>query len=265
MLLWTLFLNLVATGEVHTSRESSSNNSFRIFNAFTLNNSLNTSDLSPAVKEHIQYQVDDLMQRMIVESGDSREGKSARSPRRRNFLQTEAVQGQCDMKEIQKRIQQCNCYKPRERCVEVKPPRADIVSTMPQCVIVERCEGVCPSTRTCLPKAAEIVTVPVIFVGLTQGVTPQVITECSSIQVEKHVKCECACAVKKEDCNSKQIFNPQLCRCECQNFPERMECMKQNKFWILSSCECVCPGDIPTECSTGAFFNKETCKCEPIE
>lgn len=34
---------------------------------------------------------------------------------------------------------------------------------------------------------------------------PDVVPECSTAEVEKHLKCGCACAIKEEDCNEKQV------------------------------------------------------------
>ncbi|GBM98911.1 hypothetical protein AVEN_151470-1 [Araneus ventricosus] len=99
----------------------------------------------------------------------------------------------------------CSCRRPRKRCVKIESTRSNVVSVMPECVILDRCEGVCPPLMTCDPKSVEKVHVPVIYLNLVlTDKGPDVVPECSTAEVERHLKCGCACAIKKEDCDDEK-------------------------------------------------------------
>ncbi|GIX82470.1 hypothetical protein CEXT_801092 [Caerostris extrusa] len=62
---------------------------------------------------------------------------------------------QCKIPEIQAMHRHCKCRKPRKRCVKIDALKSNVVSVMPECVFLERCEGVCPPTMSCNPTLVE--------------------------------------------------------------------------------------------------------------
>ncbi|XP_035222435.1 balbiani ring protein 3-like isoform X2 [Stegodyphus dumicola] len=211
----------------------------------------------------LHKEVHDIYTRMFDDSENDviGSGKNTTASRKRKLFPGR----KCEIEAIQIMHRNCLCRKPRKRCVEIKPPRNDIVSSMPACVIVERCEGVCPSSTECLPSAVENISVPVIHLNLVvTSAGSHVTPECSNIEVERHLKCGCSCAYEEKDCNQNQVFNPSKCRCECKNSENAESCHKIGKFWDSTNCACICPFDIPQICSTGAFFHNGLCRCVPI-
>ncbi|XP_055953735.1 balbiani ring protein 3-like [Argiope bruennichi] len=217
----------------------------------------------------VQDKVHEFYSRMLDESEneimDDKYGNSSVRRVSPSKSSTDVFQGaQCKMREIQVMHKRCSCRRPRKRCVKIESTRSSVVSVMPECVILERCEGVCPQLMACNPKSTEKVHVPVIYLNLVlTDKGPDVVPECSTAEVEKHLKCGCACAIKEEDCNEKQVYNPAKCRCECKNTDEIEKCYHLRNHWDPANCQCVCPPDISQICSTGYYFHKELCRCVP--
>ncbi|CAL1265833.1 unnamed protein product [Larinioides sclopetarius] len=93
---------------------------------------------------------------------------------------------------------------------------------------------------------------------------PDLVPECSTAEVERHLKCGCACAIKKEDCTEKQVYDPAKCRCECKNVDEKEKCHQLQNHWDPANCQCMCPPEISQLCSTGFYFHHELCRCVPV-
>ena len=55
-----------------------------------------------------------------------------------------------------------------------------------------------------------------------------------------HESCKCVCRLNSSVCNSKQIWNADTCRCDCnEDFAGIINCAK-GFMWNPSTCECQC-------------------------
>ncbi|XP_017884256.1 vascular endothelial growth factor C isoform X2 [Ceratina calcarata] len=84
------------------------------------------------------------------------------------------------------------------------------------------------------------------------------------IPLEEHTKCVCDCTIKEKDCTLKQTYKKDQCQCVCNNVDERDKCIKNNntKIWNSKSCDCVCREE--KDCSTGFYFDQNTCRCRQM-
>ncbi|XP_020284096.1 vascular endothelial growth factor A-like isoform X2 [Pseudomyrmex gracilis] len=155
---------------------------------------------------------------------------------------------------------------PQARCMpELQPVSLKVdndpsVIIFPSCTRVNRCGGCCGSTLlSCQPVATEIRNFQVIVSTIELQFRGKRI-----IPVEEHTKCTCDCKMKEEHCNEKQHYEPQNCMCICNNVDEEEKCRQSNgtKIWDAGSCVCSCRNIEP--CSTGYYFNHNTCRCGPI-
>ncbi|XP_003702304.1 PDGF- and VEGF-related factor 1 [Megachile rotundata] len=133
----------------------------------------------------------------------------------------------------------------------------------PSCTRVKRCGGCCNhSLFSCQPTAVdtrnfEVVVTAIEPIGLAykgKRIVP----------LEEHTKCECGCKIKEEHCNEKQLYIPEECRCMCNNVDEEEKCYKnsETKIWNPEHCACFCRE--AQECSTGFYFDQNTCRCRQV-
>ncbi|XP_024871614.1 uncharacterized protein LOC112454449 [Temnothorax curvispinosus] len=130
----------------------------------------------------------------------------------------------------------------------------------PLCTRIKRCGGCCISSLlSCQPTATEMRNFQVIVTSMKdmnyrgRRIVP----------VEEHTKCKCDCKIKEEHCNDKQHYEPHNCKCTCSNIDEEEKCRKDNaKIWNQELCACSCRTIEP--CTTGYYFNPNTCRCGPI-
>ncbi|XP_011638848.1 uncharacterized protein LOC105428307 [Pogonomyrmex barbatus] len=131
----------------------------------------------------------------------------------------------------------------------------------PVCTRIKRCGGCCISPLlSCQPTAVEMRNFEVIVTSLHdmdyrgRRIVP----------LEEHTKCKCDCTIKEEHCNDKQYYEAHNCKCACKNVDEEEKCRKSNDTKIWNSQLCICSCRIIEPCSTGYFFNPNTCRCGPI-
>ena len=73
-----------------------------------------------------------------------------------------------------------------------------------------------------------------------------------------HESCKCVCKLNSSVCNSKQIWNSDTCKCDCnEDFAGIINCTK-GYMWNPSTCECQC--DI--WCKPGQYFDHKNCVCK---
>ena len=73
-----------------------------------------------------------------------------------------------------------------------------------------------------------------------------------------HESCKCVCRLNSSVCNSKQIWNSNTCRCDCnEDFAGVVSCDK-GYMWNLSTCECQCD----KWCKTGQYLDHKNCVCK---
>ena len=64
------------------------------------------------------------------------------------------------------------------------------------------------------------------------------------------------CRLDKINCNSKQRWNEDKCRCECKELIDKGVCDK-GYVWNPSNCECECD----KSCGIGEYRDYSSCKC----
>ena len=73
-----------------------------------------------------------------------------------------------------------------------------------------------------------------------------------------HESCKCVCRLYSSVCNSKQIWNSNTCRCDCnEDFAGIINCTKEY-MWNPSTCECQCD----KWCKTGQYLYHKSCVCK---
>lgn len=157
--------------------------------------------------------------------------------------------------------------KPRPTLLELELPvmpggSGSVFQLIPGHITVDRCSGSChlPS-KSCLPTRVTNISVEVMAIQTTYTSGPWN-TLCSTVQVEKHLDCECGCRVKSSDCTSTQYYDPANCKCQCLAYTAKLECLASGKLWDDSSCSCMCPPRLWKPCSTGFTYDyRQTCDC----
>ena len=73
-----------------------------------------------------------------------------------------------------------------------------------------------------------------------------------------HESCKCVCRLNSSVCNSKQIWNSDTCRCDCnEDFAGIINCTKVYT-WNPSTCECQCD----MWCIPGQYLDHKNCICK---
>ena len=73
-----------------------------------------------------------------------------------------------------------------------------------------------------------------------------------------HESCKCVCRLNSSVCNSKQIWNGNTCRYDCnEDFAGIINCNKRN-MWNPSTCECQCD----KWCKSGQYLDHKNCVCK---
>ncbi|CAK9804737.1 Platelet-derived growth factor subunit A [Anthophora quadrimaculata] len=132
---------------------------------------------------------------------------------------------------------------------------------IPECTRVKRCGGCCTHALfSCQPTATETRNFEVLVVTIVDFK----FSEKRIVPLEEHTECACDCKTKEKDCNEKQIYYPDECICVCKNVDEETKCLRNNdtKLWNPNLCTCSCRQEM--ECSTGFFFDHNTCRCRQI-
>ena len=93
----------------------------------------------------------------------------------------------------------------------------------PYNVLVNKCSGNCdtldnPISKICVPKVIKNVNMKVYNFLMRLNETRNVLW---------HESCECVCKLNSSACNSKQIWNSDTCRCDCnEDFAGIISCDK---------------------------------------
>ena len=110
----------------------------------------------------------------------------------------------------------------------------------PYNVLVNKCSGSCdtldnPMSKICVPKMIKNVNMKVYNFLMRLNETRNVLW---------HENCNCVCILKSSVCNSKQIWNSGICRCDCnEDFAGIINCNK-GYMWNPSTCECQCDNGV---------------------
>ena len=121
-------------------------------------------------------------------------------------------------------------------------------------VLVNKCSGSCdtldnPLSKICVPKIIKNVNMKVYNFLMRLNETPNVLW---------HESCKCVCRLNSSVCNSKQIWNSDTCRSDCnEDFAGIISCAKGNT-WNPSICECQCD----KWCKPGQYLDHKNCACK---
>ena len=103
-------------------------------------------------------------------------------------------------------------------------------------VLVNKCSGSCnmldnPMAKLCVPNIIKRVNMKVYIFLMRLNETRKVLW---------HESCKCVCQLNSSVCNSKQIWNSDTCRCNCnEDFAGIISCDK-GYTWNPNTCECQC-------------------------
>lgn len=133
----------------------------------------------------------------------------------------------------------------------------------PSCTRIMRCGGCCShSLLSCQPVTKEFRNYEVTLFSI--GNNNQMTYKGNRIvPLEEHTKCKCDCRIKPEHCKENQSYVKTECGCKCNNIDEEDKCLryKDIKVWDPDRCVCLCRDE--EECSTGLYFDQNSCRCEP--
>ena len=124
----------------------------------------------------------------------------------------------------------------------------------PYNVQVNKCNGSCntledPMARLCVPNINKNVNMKVYNFLTRLNETRYVLW---------HGNCKCVCKLNSSVCNSKQSWNSDTCRCDCnEDFAGIINCTKEYT-WNPSTCECQCD----MRCKPGQYLDHKNCVCK---
>ena len=121
-------------------------------------------------------------------------------------------------------------------------------------VLLNKCSGSCntlddPMAKLCVPNVIKRVNMKVYNFLIRLNET---------LNVLWHESCKCVCQLNSSVCNSKQIWNSDICRCDCnEDFAGVMTCNKEY-MWNPSTCACECD----MWCKPGQYLDYKNCVCK---
>ena len=124
----------------------------------------------------------------------------------------------------------------------------------PYNVLVNKCSGSCdtlnnPMVKMCVPNTIKRINMKVYNFLIRLNATRNVLW---------HESCKCICRLNSSVCNSKQIWNKDTCRCDCnEDFVGIMTCRK-GYMWNPSTCEC----QYDMWCKPGQYLDHKNCICK---
>ena len=124
----------------------------------------------------------------------------------------------------------------------------------PYNVQVNKCSGSCdtldnPMSKICVPKIIKNVNMKIYNFLMRLNETRNVLW---------YESCKCVCRLNSSVCNSKQIWNSDTCRCDCnEDFAGIINCFK-GYAWNSSICECHCD----KWCKTEQYLDHKNCVCK---
>ena len=124
----------------------------------------------------------------------------------------------------------------------------------PYNVLVNKCSGSCdtlddPMAKLCVPNIIKRVNMKVYNFLMRLNETRNVLW---------HKSCKCVCRLNSSVCNSKQIWNSDTCKCDCnEDFAGIMACNK-GYMWNPSTFACECD----MWCKPGQYLDYKKCVCK---
>ena len=142
---------------------------------------------------------------------------------------------------------------PRPKILDVNEGAGEALF-YPYNVLVNKCSGSCntlddPMAKLCVPKIVKRVNMKVYKLLMRLNETRNVLW---------HESCKCVCRLNSSVCNSKQIWNSDTCRCDCnEDFAGIISCDKRYT-WNPSACTCQCD----MWCKSGQYLDHKNCACK---
>ncbi len=155
---------------------------------------------------------------------------------------------------------------PEIKTVELEVSESDKNSVFfPKCVRIARCGGCCGASHLleCVPTKISQKTLRRAQIRVKRSTNGKAVPEASNhvIRIDVHEECKCQCKVQEKHCNpSIHKYKPELCKCECLNTNDEIECKKLGKSKLWDSAECRCKCAQTKLCSSGLFFSHDTCR-----
>ena len=124
----------------------------------------------------------------------------------------------------------------------------------PYNVLVNKCSGSCntldnPMAKLCIPNIIKRINMKVYNFLMRLNETRNVLW---------HKSCKCVCKLNSSVCNSKQIWNSDTCKCDCnEDFASIINCTK-GYMWNPSTCACECD----MWCKSGQYLDHKNCICK---
>ena len=124
----------------------------------------------------------------------------------------------------------------------------------PYNVLVNKCSGSCdtldnPMSKICVPKIIKNVNMKVYNFLMRLNETRNVLW---------HESCKCVCKLNSSVCNSKQIWNSDTCRCDCNEDFAGIINYTKGYMWNPSTWECQCD----MWCKPGQYLDHKNCVCK---
>ena len=119
---------------------------------------------------------------------------------------------------------------------------------------LNKCSGSCntlddPRAKMCVPNIIKRINMKVYNFLMRLNETRNVLW---------HESCKCVCRLNSSVCNSKQIWNSDACRCDCnEDFAGIIICAK-GYMWNPSTCACECD----MWCKPGQYLDYKNCICK---
>ena len=142
---------------------------------------------------------------------------------------------------------------PRPKVLHVNEGVGEVLF-YPYNVLVNKCSGSCntlddPMARICVPNIIKNINVKVYNFLTRLNETRNVLC---------HESCKCICLLNSSVRNSKQIWNSDTCRCDCnEDFSGIVNCTK-GYMWNPSTCACECD----MWCKPGQYLDHKKCICK---
>lgn len=160
---------------------------------------------------------------------------------------------------------------PSLQTVEFEAPEHTLY--LPPCVSLERCGGCCAGADllSCQPTQTTPVALKVIKIAKQQSMTSsragrrrpsRQTSNYHIIHEKKHTACTCQCIIQEKDCDlSIHKYKATDCACVCKKKDEESKCKSNSAThdWNSKTCKCTCRK--VRGCSTGEYFDHNTCRC----
>ena len=142
---------------------------------------------------------------------------------------------------------------PRTKILDVNEG-VDEALFYPYNVLVNKCSGSCntledPMAKMCVPNIIKRIYMKVYNFLMRLNETRNVLW---------HESCKCVCRLNSSLCNSKQIWNSDTSKCDCnEDFAGIISCDKGHT-WNPSTCKCQCD----TWCKPDQYLDHKHCVCK---